>query len=91
MQRIKNGLFLVKSTARANRQFSVYRLNFTDLSLEDYCISGEADKVTMAISFDERFAAVNFFVLDPPGFHLRKVILINLQTGQWTSLPHPSL
>ncbi len=89
-QRLTKGLLLAKKTSKDEHRFAIYQLNFSDLSLIDYCISGEADRITISVSYDEKFAAINFFKLDPPGFHLTEQILLNLETRQRVLVPNPN-
>ncbi len=85
--RLNNALLLAAPAADGVNQFAVYRLNYPDLSLDDFCISNAAGYAQIAVSADGKFAAVNFFLLDPPGIHLKGVVLLNLETGQRFWIP----
>jgi hypothetical protein len=87
IQRLNGKLLLVKKTAENDDIFAVYNLDLSDLSLEDYCISSQADTITISVSFDEHYAAINFFRLEPPGFHLKEVVVLDLESGERAHIP----
>lgn len=84
---LSNGMLIVRYTSFQANITHIYRLDFKDMVLNDYCF--ETDSGSIAISPDERFIAITTFhfgTVENPGYFVKDVVFLDLKTGFWSKL-----